>query len=61
MKKTKERRCLNIDKENYDAIKTYCDTNALNMTKWVVAVAKEQMSFHPDPFVEMLRMRKDKK
>jgi hypothetical protein len=40
----KERRVVNIDKEDFDKIKKYCDDNALDMPKWLVKLSKEEMS-----------------
>ena len=33
--KKKERRVINLNKENFDIIKTYCDNNALKMSDWI--------------------------
>ena len=35
MKIKKERRVININKENFDIIKKYCDLNALKMSEWI--------------------------
>lgn len=37
--KTKERRIINIDKDDFDKIKKYCDANAYNMSKWISKLA----------------------
>lgn len=34
--KIKERKTINIPKQNFDIIKEYCNKNALNMSKWIV-------------------------
>lgn len=39
--KNKERRVINIDMNDFDVIKKYCDDNALNMSKWLVKIAKD--------------------
>lgn len=39
--KNNERRVINIDKKNFDAIKKYCDDNALNMSKWLIKIAND--------------------
>jgi hypothetical protein len=36
MKKLKDRRVINIPKEDYDVLKSYCDENTLDMPKWIV-------------------------
>lgn len=36
MKKTNERRQINIPKSDYDALKEFCDMNGLDMPKWIV-------------------------
>jgi hypothetical protein len=33
--KTKEKRVINIDKEDFDIIKKYCDINGYQMPKWM--------------------------
>lgn len=42
--KNKERRVLNIDKEDFDFIKEYCDANAFNMPKWVVKICVDYIN-----------------
>jgi hypothetical protein len=37
--KTQDRRTVNIDKDDFDTIKAYCDENALNMPKWLAKLA----------------------
>lgn len=32
----KERRVINISKDNYDVIKNFCDKHALKMSDWIV-------------------------
>jgi hypothetical protein len=38
--KSKERRVINIDKNDYDEIQEYCDANALNLPKWIVKIVR---------------------
>jgi len=40
----KKRRVVNINKEEFDVIKKYCNTNALNMPKWLVKLAFEKIN-----------------
>ena len=42
-KKT-EKRVVNIPKPEFDAIKKYCDDNALSMPKWLVKIAREKIT-----------------
>lgn len=44
----KERRVINIDKNNFDKIKKYCNENTLNMSKWLVKIALEKISLKKD-------------
>lgn len=39
--KYKERRQINIPKSDYDYIKRYCESNGLNMPKWIVLQIKQ--------------------
>lgn len=39
-----KRQCINIDKSDYNVIKQYCDTNALNLPKWIVKLALETIN-----------------
>ena len=41
--KTNEKRVVNIDKDDFDVIKKYCEQNAYNMSKWLVKIAREQI------------------
>ena len=34
----KERRVINIKKEDYDFIKKYCDDNVLNLPRWITKI-----------------------
>lgn len=43
--KTSEKRVVNIDKEDFDRIKKYCDENAYNMSKWLVKIALENINY----------------
>lgn len=40
----KERRVVNINKEDFEKIKKYCDNNALDMPKWLVKIAFEKIN-----------------
>jgi Asp-tRNA(Asn)/Glu-tRNA(Gln) amidotransferase B subunit len=42
--KTKQRRVININKEDFDIIKKYCDDNALDMSKWIVKNILEKIN-----------------
>jgi hypothetical protein len=45
MKKTRnEKRVINIPKENFDAIKKYCDENTLDMVSWIVKNTTEKLA-----------------
>jgi hypothetical protein len=37
--KAKKRRIINIDKDDFDTIKEYCDEHSLNMPKWMAKLA----------------------
>jgi hypothetical protein len=37
--KSKEKRVININKEDFDTIKEYCNANAFNMPKWLSKLA----------------------
>ena len=39
-----ERRVVNINKDSYQAIKEYCEKNALDLPKWLEKVALEKIS-----------------
>lgn len=39
-----KRRCINIDKLDYDVIKKYCDDNTLHLPKWIVKIALETIN-----------------
>ena len=40
----KERRVINVDKNDFDKIKKYCNDNALNMSKWLIKIAYEKIN-----------------
>ena len=40
----KETRVVNINKDDFDIIKKYCDENALKMSKWLVKIALEKIN-----------------
>ena len=40
--KNKQRRSINIDKNDFDKIKEYCDRNSLKMSKWISQIAVEK-------------------
>jgi hypothetical protein len=42
-KKSKERRVINISKQEYDIIKKYCDEKTLCLSKWIVKLALEKI------------------
>jgi len=42
-KKLKDRRVINIQKSDYDAIKEHCDKNALDLPKWMVKNSLEKI------------------
>lgn len=42
--KSKDRRVINIRKEDYEIIKNYCVKNTLNMPKWVSKVVIEKIN-----------------
>ena len=45
MKQTfKDRRVVNIPKEDFDNIKKYCDENSLDMPKWIVKNSLEKLA-----------------
>jgi len=44
MKKNKEKRVVNIDKEDFDVIKEYCNVNAFNMPKWLSKLAVDYIN-----------------
>jgi hypothetical protein len=43
IKNKKERRVINIPKEDYNTIKEHCNLKALNMSKWIVKVILQQI------------------
>jgi hypothetical protein len=45
-KNKKERRVVNFDKLDFDLIQSYCKENALNMSRWLVKIAKSQINKH---------------
>jgi hypothetical protein len=40
--KYKERRSVNIDKDDFIKIQDYCDRNSLKMSKWIAQIAIEK-------------------
>ena len=51
--KSKQRRVINLNKDDFDEIKSYCDENALNMTKWIVKILKKNMELKPDEHIKV--------
>jgi len=47
--KSTEKRVVNINKEDFDTIKEYCDANAFNMPKWLTRTALEKIEHHHIP------------
>ncbi len=39
-----ERRIVNLNKDSYEQIKEYCESNALNLPKWLEKIALEKIS-----------------
>lgn len=44
MKKQKERRVINFDKDNFDKMKLFCEKNSLDLPAWLFNMALEKMS-----------------
>jgi hypothetical protein len=44
MKDKTEKRVVNLPKEDFDAIKTYCNKKALNMPQWLSKIAIDRIS-----------------
>lgn len=60
----KERRVINIDKEEFDIIKIYCNDNNIKMSKWIALVALQSIlmslkSFKDNPFTDTNIILKD--
>lgn len=51
--KPKQRRVVNFNKEDFDKIKSYCEYNALDMPKWLVKIANENMENRPDENIKV--------
>jgi hypothetical protein len=41
--KDRERRVINLSKNDYNTIKKYCDTHSLNLPKWISKLALEEI------------------
>jgi len=48
MKQLKDRRVINIPKDDYIFLKEYCDKNTLDMPKWIVKNSKEKIPITKD-------------
>lgn len=55
MKKPRnEKRVVNLPKEDFDAIKEYCDANAFNLPKWIVKIVRKHIDKNVEKTIRSL-------
>jgi hypothetical protein len=42
--KKKQRRVVNFNKDDFDKIRKYCDTHALDMSKWIIKITFDKIN-----------------
>lgn len=57
--KSKERRVVNLDKVSFDIIKKHCDSNSLDMPKWIAKSILEKIQLQKSTLMCRLKLTTD--